>query len=188
MSRFFIIPRVLFRMAESSKTATLTRQALIKVEMKGFLPSSQMNSRWKEISDTNLGTFNLTAFKIRMFRTTGHSLSPTTVQFVKSGIVAVASFPPPIQCPDLILECAKHYNLERKTISTLDGRLLATLTPESIGEAFGIPSHHSMRYRTSNGAKAVYDVGPTRCADLINKQWLLKPRPHVSKMPKTNYL
>lgn len=185
LSEFIIIFKELFKMAESSKAATITKQAQIKAKMKGFLPVSQINSRWKEISDTNLGTLNPVAFKIRMFGTTGHNPSPTTVKFVKSGIVAAAGFPLAIQCPDLILECAKHYNPERKTISTLDGRLLATLTLESIGEAFGIPSHHSMTYRTISGAQELYDAGPARCADIINKQWLLKPRPHVSKMPKT---
>ncbi|XP_059071493.1 uncharacterized protein LOC131062988 [Cryptomeria japonica] len=88
------------------------------------------------------------------------------------------------QCPDLILECAKHYNQERKTISTSDGKLLAILTPESIGEAFRFPSHHSMTYKTINGARAIYEAGPGRCGDMINNKWLLKPRPHISKMPK----
>lgn len=161
-------------MAESSKAATITRQAQIKVEMKGFLLVSQINSRWKNIKNTNLDTFNLAAFKIRMFGTIGHNPSPTTVKFVKSGIAVVASFPLAIQCPDLILECAKHYKPERKIISTSDGRLLATVTPEAITEAFGIPPQYSMAYRTISGAQEVYDMGPARGADIINKQWLLK--------------
>lgn len=134
-----------------------------------FLLVSQINSRWKEINDTNLGTFNLAAFKIRMFGTAGHNPSQTAVKFVKSGIVAATDFHPAIQCLDLILECAKHYNPERKTISISDGRLLVTLTPESIGEAFGIPSHHSMTYKTISRAQEVYDAGLARCAYIINK-------------------
>lgn len=125
LSLYFHHLQSVSRMAESSKATTLSRQALIKAEMKGFLPHSRLNSRWEEISDTNLGTFNLAAFKIRMFGTAGHGPSPIAVKIVKSGIVATAGFPPTIQCSDLVQECATHYKLERKTISTPDGNIVS---------------------------------------------------------------
>lgn len=79
----------------------------------------------------------------------------------------------------------------RKTLQSGDGailtsgKLLANLTLEVIGETFGIPSHHSMTHRTRNGATIVYDAGLDRCVEVINKNWMQKPRPHISKVPKT---
>lgn len=75
----------------------------------------------------------MAAFRIRMFRTAGRNRSNTSTRIVKSGIVAAAGFPPQ-QSVKLILECAKRYNPERRAIFTIDGKMLANLTAEVIGE------------------------------------------------------
>lgn len=66
-----------------------------------------------------------------------HQLLPTTKKIVRSGIVAAIDFPPAIQCPKVIMECAKYYDAERRVILAPDGKLLANLTTEAISEAFG---------------------------------------------------
>lgn len=55
---------------------------------------------------------------------------------------------------------------------------------EAIGETFGIPFYHSMNYKTKDRETPIYDAGPDRCAEKMNKTWMQKPRPHISKMPK----
>lgn len=139
----------------------------IKNEMKGFLPESKVISKWKEISDTNLETFQLGAFRNRIFGTVGCASSPTAVKFVKSGIVSADGFPPTVQCLELILECAKHYNPERRAILTSNGKLLANLTTGAIGETFGILAFHSMTYKTKDRAATIYEAGVERCAEII---------------------
>lgn len=79
------------------------------------------------------------------------------------------------------MECAKHYNAERRVILALYGKLLAILIAEAIGETFGILAYQSMMYKSKERA---YDAGYERCVGIINKVWMQKPQPHISKLTK----
>lgn len=171
-------------MAESSKVANTSRQTQIKNEQKGFLPESKIISKWREVSDTNLGTFKLEEFMKRIFGHDGHPLSIVTKKIVRSGIVAVVGFPSAIHFLELIIECAKHYNAKRRAIVAPDGKLLANHTTEAIGEAFGILAFQSMMFKTKERAAMLYDSGIEGCARITNRKWMQNPKPHHSKMPK----
>lgn len=100
-----------------------------------------------------------------------------------SGIIKAASFPPAIQCYELMIECAKHYDSHTRTIVAKDGRVLAYFSETTINEAFHLPEPRDMIYISIEGAKAVYEDDPKACLEIINKYWLLKSRPSKSKMP-----
>lgn len=126
---------------------------MIKKLSKTFLPKSKFTSKLGELNDTNLSSYNLGALTGRMYGIGGHPPSVTAHQIMKSGLYAVVGFPPAIQCPELILECANCYRPKRRTIVSVDGKLFANLTLEAIGEAFGIPTFDRMVYRTRETLK-----------------------------------
>lgn len=153
--------------AESSR-ANVSRQAVIKKLSKTFLPESKFTSKLGELSDTNLGSYNLGALRGRMYGLGGHPPSVTAHQIMKSGLYATAGFPPAIRCPEVIMECANCYRPERRTIVSPDGKLFANLTPEAIREAFGIPTSDKMVYRTKERAERMYASSFERCVEMIN--------------------
>lgn len=61
--------------------------------------------------------------------------------------------------------------------------VLAYLFETAIDEAFHIEDHKGMIYTSKQGAQVVYDDDLDRCLGLINKHWVLKTRPGLSKVP-----
>lgn len=80
------------------------------------------------------------------------------------------------------MECANCYNPDQRTITSLDGKLFSNLTPATIGEAFGIPSHEKMIYKMREHAERMYASTFERCADMINSRWMNKPKPSHTKL------
>lgn len=87
-----------------------------------------------------------------------------------------------VQCYELIVECAKHYDSHTRTIVAKDGRVL-TFLEATISEAFHLPEPRDMIYKSVEGAKSFYEDDPETCLGIVNKFWLLKSRIGKSKMP-----
>lgn len=119
-------------------------------------PKSRMNSKWKNVSDTNLRHINLKEFKKRMFGL--YSLVPTLTvrKMMKSGIVHVVGFLPTMHYTELVVECARHYNPNSKDVVAPDGRVLANISDVAIREAFRIPEYHNVVYVTKDEANQMY--------------------------------
>lgn len=115
-------------------------------------PESRMNSKWKNISDTNLGHINLREFKKRMFGLDNLVPTVTARKMKKSGIVHVVGFLPTMQCTELVAECARHYNPVSTDIVAPDERVLANISDEAIREAFKSPEYHNAIYVTKDEA------------------------------------
>lgn len=64
-----------------------------------------------------------------------------------------------------------------------DGRELTYLSKEAISKAFHIPEFNNIIYKSKEAAQVVYDNDLDKCLGIINKYWLLKSRPSLSKMP-----
>lgn len=86
-----------------------SRQAIIKQLKKSFLPESKFVSKLGGLTDTNFGSFNLKAFKRRIYGQGGYPPSVTSHNTVRSRLYATAGFPPTIRCSELIMECANYY-------------------------------------------------------------------------------
>lgn len=167
-------------MAVRKSSGAGTRQALIKEDSRGEVLETKITSYWSNVGDTNLGKFD-----VKKFRSSLYTSKPTTTtkKMIKSGIIKASDFPPAVQCYELIVECAKHYDSHTRTIVAPDGRTLAYLLEAAISEAFHLPEPKDMLYRSMKGAKAFYDDDIETCLGIINKYWLLKTRPDKSRIP-----
>lgn len=101
----------------------------------------------------------------------------------KSSIVKAAGFPLAVQCNELIVECAKHYDPNRRMIVGPDRRELAYLSKYAINEAFQIPQLNHMITKSKDAAKVVYEDDPDGCEEIINKYWMVKSKARQSKLP-----
>lgn len=101
-------------------------------------PESRMNSKWKNVSDTNLGHINLREFKKRMFGLDNVLPTVTAREMIRSGIVHAVGFLPTMQCTKLAVECARHYNPDNRDVIAPNGRALANISDVAIREAFKI--------------------------------------------------
>lgn len=147
-------------------------------------PESRMTSKWKNVSDTNLGHINPREFKKRMFGL--HNLVPTTTtrKMMKSGIVHAVGFLPTTQCTELVAECARHYNLASRDIVAPNGRILANISDEAIREAFRILEYHNAVYVTKDEADRMYQDHLEEYDAIVNHSWLDKPRKGASKLQR----
>ena len=145
-----------------------SRQAVIKKLSKSFLPESKFTSKLGKLTDTNLGSVNLETFKKRMLGFGGHQPSNTSHNIIRSGLYAVPSFPPPIQCSELMMECTNCYEKDHRSIMSPDGQVLANLTPAAIGEPFGILVHRNMIYKSRERVERMYASAFERCTETIN--------------------
>lgn len=127
--------------------------------MKNQLPNSKLASVWSEVSDTNVGAWRYEEFKERIAQ---RDLSVLTKGMVKSGLDHVAGFPPAVQCYELILECARHYNPDMQRIVSLDGRVLENLNPVSIAQEFDMPDLPCVCALDMELARTYYEDEPTK--------------------------
>lgn len=121
-----------------------TQQSLIKEDSKGEVMESKIASFWGNVGDTNLDQINV-KFQGPLYTTKASRYSK---MMIESGIVKAASFPPTMQCNELIVECAKHYDANKRIIVAPDGRKLAYLSERAINEAFRIPEFSGMIYKS----------------------------------------
>lgn len=82
----------------ASKAGGLTRQALIKEDVKEALPESKITSLWANVGDTNLGRIDMKKFQEPLYTS-----KPTRIseKMIESGVIQVAGFLPTIQCNEL---------------------------------------------------------------------------------------
>lgn len=133
-----------------------SRKAQMKFASKGLQPKSKINSKWKNVTNTNLGHVDFKDFKKRMYEQDGFLPTPIA-RWMQNGIVQAVGFPPTVECAELMVECTIHYNAQERQIIALDGRILAHLRELSIQETFGIPSYNQTSYKTREDARRLYE-------------------------------
>lgn len=161
-----------------------SRQAMIKQLKRSFIPESKFVLKLGGLTDTNLGSFNLEAFKRRIYGQGGNPPSVISHNIVRSGLYAAASFPSTVRCLELIMECANYYNSDHRTIVSPEGKLLANFIADAIGEAFGIQATEKMLYKSKERSDNMYATSFDKCAKRINTTWMRKPKPPGAKLPK----
>lgn len=114
------------------------------------------------------------------------NLVPTTIarKMMKSGIVHAVGFLPTMQCNELVVKCAKHYNPISKDIVVPDGRVLANVSDEAIREAFRILEYHNTVYMTKDEADSLYQDHLEEYDAIVNHSWLDKLRKGTSKLQR----
>lgn len=129
----------------------------MKFANKGLQPESKINSKWKNATDTNLGHVDFKYFKRRMYGQDGFLPTPITRWMMRNGIVQAVGFPPAMECAELMVECAIHYNAQEREIVAPDGRVLAHLGELAIQETFGIPNYNWTSYKTKEEIRRLYE-------------------------------
>lgn len=89
------------------KARAVRRQTLIKEDLKGVMLESKITSLWSNVGDTNLGQIDMKKFQGPLYTSKPFGFSK---KMIESGIVQAVCFLPAIQCNELIIECAKHYD------------------------------------------------------------------------------
>lgn len=169
-------------MATPKAGASTSRSALMKEDQKTEEVETKIVSKWSNIGDTNLGNFSTKKFREVPYI---GKPSPVARRIIESGIIKAAGFPPAVQCHELMIECARHYDPQSRAIVSNEGNTLAYLSEEAISEAFHLPEHRDMIYKSIEGARSMCEDDPDACLSIINKNWLLKSRPRLSKILNT---
>lgn len=103
---------------------------------------------------------------------------------VKNGIYQAASFPPAVQFNKLMVECARHYYPQTRTIVAPNGVVLAFLSEEAIRETFCIPHYDRMLNRTRQESTTLFEKVPRRLMGFVTSDWMSGPKRRQSKLPK----
>lgn len=167
-------------MAAPKASGSTTQQALIKEDQRNEDLEMKITSKWSNIGDTNLKNFNVKKFREAPYI---GKPSPIAKKIIDSGIIKAVGFPPVVRCHELMIECAKHYDSHSRTIVAKDGIALAYLSEGAIGEAFHLTKQRDMIYKSLEGTKSIYKNDPDACLTFINRNWLLKSRPRLNKVP-----
>lgn len=76
---------------------------------------------------------------------------------MESGLAHVASFPPTVQCYELVLECAKHYDKGTQRVIGPQGKIMANFSPPSMAQTFDIPDRSHVVAFDLDMAKNYYE-------------------------------
>ncbi|XP_057820202.2 uncharacterized protein LOC131033077 [Cryptomeria japonica] len=167
-------------MAAPKASGSSTQQGLIKGDQKNDDLETRIISKWSNIGDTNVGNLN-----VKKFREAPYIGKPSLVakKIIESGIIKAAGFPFAVRCHELMIECARHYDSNSRAIVAKAGTILAHLSEGAISEVFHLPEQRDMIYKSLEGAKSIYKDDPDTCINFINKNWLLKSRSRLNKIP-----
>lgn len=128
----------------------------MKNEFKDTLFDTELTSKWRKISETNFEHTDKEDFRDRAFGRGKCNTSKMAKKLTRNGIAHIASFPPAVQCSELVLECARHYDPERKIVVAPDGSKISYLMEISIAEVFNVPTYDKMIYKSKDDALALY--------------------------------
>lgn len=101
-----------------------------------------------------------------------------------SGLAKVASFPPTLVAPKLVMVYREWYHNNRKIIDH-EGRVLEYLSTKSIGKTFHIPKFDVMEETKKGYADNMWKDDPLGCKRLINQHWLKEKRAPLLRFLKS---
>jgi hypothetical protein len=99
----------------------------MKFASKGVQLESKIVSKWKNITDTNLGHVDFQEFKRRMYGQKKPLPTHIACRMMRNRIVQAVGFPSTVECAELMVECARQYDAQERQIVEPDGRVLAHL-------------------------------------------------------------
>jgi hypothetical protein len=94
----------------------------MKYEFKGRFPKTKILSHWEKVGDTKMGHVDYEDFKKRMY---GDAPIELERRLVKKRLAKEVGFPPSIWFPELIIECATHYDSDKRVIVVPQGKVMA---------------------------------------------------------------
>lgn len=96
-----------------TKEEPITRAKKMKYDFKRRILESNIISCWVKVGDINMVHVDYEDFKQRMYC---YSPTPLEKRLVEKQFAQADGFPPLVECPELIIECSKHYDSNNKNI------------------------------------------------------------------------
>ena len=110
--------------------------------------------------------------------------SPIYHKLAESGLLEATTFPAAITYPELILECANHYDPILRCIKKASGEVILKINRTSINSAYRIPHREPYEPWTFEEAERLYAEMKNSYDNKIAQSWLLKPVEGGSRLPK----
>lgn len=139
-----------------------------------------MASIWSKVLDTNVSHWDYEDFKERMV---AQNLPLLAKRMLESGLAHVVGFPSIVQCYELVLECARHYDSGTQRIVNPQGIVLANLNPISITQTFDMLDRSHVVEANMETAKRYHEEETVKSQQIINS-WFEKKKSHFSKLLK----
>ncbi|KAH9306609.1 hypothetical protein KI387_011013 [Taxus chinensis] len=98
---------------KSNKYVENSIKSALKYEFQGIIPPTSIKSSYDNIIDTDLGHTNVTKF-CDWVKAEGKTVFSD--RLYHNGLPQAATFPISVQCPELVIACAEHYDPERRGI------------------------------------------------------------------------
>lgn len=109
---------------------------------------------------------------------------PIYQRLANSGLLEATAFPAAIPYPELILECANHYDPISRCIRKVSGEVIVKIGRVSVYSAFRIPHKEPYEPWTFEEADRLYTQKKNSYDSKIAQSWLLKPAEGGSRLPK----
>lgn len=156
-------------------------KAKMKYEFDGVECASKIHWQWDKLTDIDLGNINIDECRQQVLV---NLKTKEAWKLKKRGIAKEIGFPPALISLELIFRCRECYHKPSRRIVTMDGRVLADLTPMSIRRTFGITLFIKMEEASKEYAHNVWKVDPTNCKRTINQIRLIMHHGSANKCLK----
>lgn len=94
------------------------------------------------------------------------------------------TFPLSIECPELVVECANHYDLNTRCIKKPSGEVLVRICRTSASATLRIPHKEPYEPWTLEEYEHLYHDGKKNYDKIIAQTWLLRPAEGGSRLHK----
>ena len=141
-----------------------------------------LKSTLPDIGDTILGNVCLQDFWSSLVN---EEKTPLAGKMLESGLGQAGGHPISVQCPDLVLECAKAYHPNTREVISSNNKVIVRLYPASIAIVFRLPTR--MQYANINlrTAQEYFTTNQTQCLNTIARSWFSQPRRGKSQLGKS---
>ena len=110
--------------------------------------------------------------------------SPIYQKLASSGFLEVVVFPLAIECPELVVECANHYDPNTRCIKEFSGEVLVRISETSVSSALRIPHKEPYEPWTFEKPEHLYCDRKKNYDSVVAQTWLLRPAEGGSRFPK----
>lgn len=168
-------------MTTSKPPSSTKAKGKMKYKYQGVYLPTVVVSKVEEIKDTEVGHQDLVDF---VKQTEMKPLPDPMRAIVHSNLHLVAMFPTTAHNTKFFLQVASHYIRESRSVIDSLGHEILRLNLDFFDIVFKVPQMEKDIDISIQKAQEVFDAYPKKAKNLINTQWLKKPRQSVSRWPK----
>ncbi|KAH9323931.1 hypothetical protein KI387_018570 [Taxus chinensis] len=134
-----------------------------------------------DIWDTELGNIDMEDFWNRV---KSSSQTPWMKSIVGSGLPLATGFPMSAQCLEFILACASNYDSASRSLKNQVGEVIIKLDGGYFDDLLKLPNFEEYGDVDLKSAQKSWDNDQEDCIKHVNKKFLIKAKPAVSRFPR----